>query len=625
MSRTACVWIPQFELRERLCALGTGDAAGDIDASGSIILADIGAPAPRVIDASAEARAIGVRPRMPMVRARALCPEALLIPPDAAAFRRERERVLGALYGFGPLVGVDEIEAFFLSLSGLGRLHPDELALAQALHVTIEELGYPAAVAIADSPVSAWIVARAASFALAAAGRAAPSSPAASASAQHDERCQVIPPGADRETLATLPLAALPMSEQVIRLCRVLGLDRVGELAQLPVGALTRRFGREGAVLEARSRARARDLFEVCVPEQIEQAELHLDQPTDDLEVLLFLHKNVLDRLLRQVAVSRRYVAALEVSLLMADSERSRLVHLVRPARPTLDSRLLLDLLLLWLQSGPATDLVDAIVMRATEIGEAPRRQLRLFEKQEDLAADAFALATSKLAAAFGRAAVVQPMLVDRHRPEARVAWRCPQSLADDAAGGKQGAKQQREKKRVRGWVARGLGRESARPADDLFTLLEGLQAESVAPAAESALGATTARVPPALELLEQPRPISLRGSWLRLPVDDVGGAPEVVEVGEGPMVVVEPVQGKVVPLSFARRRSERRPQRRAAQSAEPGWKRVVERLGPFSLEGEWWEPQGFARRYELLTLDDGSQLWIFHDGQGAFLQAYLD
>ncbi len=634
MSRTACVWIPQFELRERLHAL-EADAEADAWAGRGeghgIILADIGAPSPRVIDASAEARALGVRSRMPMVRARALCPEALLIPPHAEAFRGERERVLRALYAFGPLVGGDELEAFFLSLSGLTRLHPDEHALALTLREAVEALGYPAAVAIADSPVSAWIVARAASFALAAAGADPSPTPKGSktmgpVAPDSDERCQIVSPGTDREALAALPLAALPMSEQVIRLCRVLGLDRVGELARLPAGALTRRFGREGAVLEARSRARARDRFEVCVPEQVERAELHLDQPTDDLEVLLFLHKNVLDRLLRQVAATRRYVATLEVTLLLADSERTRLAHRVRPARPTLDGRLLLDLLLLWLQSGPASDLVDSIVMRATEVGEAPRRQLWLFEKQEDLAADAFALAISRLAAAFGGEAVVQPELIDSHRPEARVAWRCP--LPEGKSRRDNKTLDKREKK-VRGWVARGLGREGAQPADDLFALLEGLDGEQQSSRTTREIGAD-ATLPPVLDLLEEPRPIALRGSWLRLPDDAVAadggatsGAPEA-EVDGGPVVVVEELQDKVVPL-YGHRRPQRRVDPELERRRAPGWRRIVEHQGPYCLEGEWWDREGFARRYELLTLDDGSQLWIFHDERGAHLQAYLD
>ncbi|MCK5798048.1 MAG: hypothetical protein KAI47_12720, partial [Deltaproteobacteria bacterium] len=310
--------------------------------------------------------------------------------------------------------------------------------------------------------------------------------------------------------------------------------------------------------LEARARGRARDLFRVEIPEEIEMAELHLDQPTDDFEVMIFVHKNVLDRLVRQVAATRRSIVALEISWVLADVERSRITHVFRPARPTLDARTLLDLILLWLNSGPATDLVDAIVMRAPEVGVATPRQLRLFERREDLAEDALRLAQSRLIAAFGASAVVTPTLADTHRPEARVVWRSPSegaALPEGAVtpeGGGDAARARSHAEMAGPWEAGGLGLMGA--------------------------------MPPALDLFDPPRPVIVRGSWLR-----------VVYPGPG------------------------------VRSSEPTWRRIVTRRGPYEIAGAWWREDGFSRRYEVVTLDDGSQLWIFHDRRGAFLQAYLD
>lgn len=556
MSRTACVWIPQFELRSRL------REAGDALLGQPVILADVGSLSARVIDASAEAQAFGVRRQMPMTRARALCPEAALIPPDPAFLRAQRDTLLRRLYTFSPLVGRDGQEAFFLTLEGLGRLHPDEAVLATFLADAAAELELPAAVAIADTPVSAWIMARAASFAVAssagrrsAAGREAPA-----------RTLEVIPRGEDRATLARLPLEALPLSEELLRLCRVLGLDSVGALAALPAGALLRRFGREGETLEARARAHSRDLFHVEIPVEVESAELHLDQPTDDFEVLLFLHKNVLDRLLRQVATTRRSVAALEATLVLADSERTRIVHVIRPARPTLEGRLLLDLLILWLGSAPASDLVDSIELRAVEVAVAHARQLRLFEKREDLADDALRVATSRLVAAFGRDAVLRPTLADRHRPDARLTWRPAQSEAEagseskDERGSRTPRASVNKRSKPRGWVEK-------RSGDALDTLLSAVIDHGELSPGDDFRGQ------PVLELFDPPQPLELAGTALRW---------------------------------------------------RNHWQRIVQRAGPQRLEGEWWD-EGFRRVYELLTVADGSQLWIFHDAKGAFLQATLD
>lgn len=398
MGRTACVWIPRFELQARLVADPTLQGH-------PVLIADAGSLRALVIDASPEALQAGVQPQMPMSAARAVCPAAVIIPPDPDFVAYLSKQILTALYRFAPIVGRDGSEAFFLDLEGLHQIYPDESLLTDKLRLTIEAFELTPVVALADSPISAWVVARAQ-------GRCA-----------NQSSINVVPPGQDRAFLAKLPLSSIPMPMQLIRLCRVLGLQSLGDLQRLPAGALWRRFHRAGAEVQARAHARSHDLFRVEIPETIEQAELQLDHPTADLEPLLFLHKSVLDRLLVQVAATRRSIATLDLTLILTDSDRTRVCHSFRPARPTLDSRSLLDLIALWLSSGPVTELVDEIVMRATEVGQASARQLRLFEKQEDLAEDALQIALSRLVAAFGPQTVVKPVLCDRHLPEQRIAW----------------------------------------------------------------------------------------------------------------------------------------------------------------------------------------------------------
>jgi len=213
-------------------------------------------------------------------------------------------------------------------------------------------------------------------------------------------------------------------------LVRLLGWTHAGELQRLPPGALMRRFGQAGVELEQRLRGRWAQRYRVEVPELIESSELHLDAPTAELEPLLFLHKSVLDRLIKQVAVNRQAIAALEVTLRLADAAHSVLTRRFSPLRPTLDGRALLELLTLWLAEAPAADAVATITMRAVEVGVATLRQLRLFERQEDLAEEALSTAIGRLAAAFGREAIVRPVLSDRYLPEGRLRW----EIVDPAA-----------------------------------------------------------------------------------------------------------------------------------------------------------------------------------------------
>jgi DNA polymerase IV len=64
------------------------------------------------------ARAFGVRSAMPMARARALCPEAVVLPPDMAKYARVGREIRGLMQGMTPLVEPLSIDEAFLDLAG---------------------------------------------------------------------------------------------------------------------------------------------------------------------------------------------------------------------------------------------------------------------------------------------------------------------------------------------------------------------------------------------------------------------------------------------------------------------------------------------------------------------------
>src|ERR671934_283893 len=71
-----------------------------------------------VTSASYEARAYGCRNAMPMAQARRLCPQAVAIPPDFAAYRRWSARVMRIFQSVTPLVEPLSLDG------GGGRRHP---------------------------------------------------------------------------------------------------------------------------------------------------------------------------------------------------------------------------------------------------------------------------------------------------------------------------------------------------------------------------------------------------------------------------------------------------------------------------------------------------------------------
>jgi DNA polymerase-4 len=69
------------------------------------------------------ARMSGVRSAMPMFRARKLCPEAVVVPPNFAKYRAESQRIMEKLRLITPLVQPLSLDEAWLDLAGTERLH----------------------------------------------------------------------------------------------------------------------------------------------------------------------------------------------------------------------------------------------------------------------------------------------------------------------------------------------------------------------------------------------------------------------------------------------------------------------------------------------------------------------
>jgi len=69
------------------------------------------------------ARMSGVRSAMPMFKARKLCPEAVIVPPNFAKYRTESGRIMEKLRRITPLVQPLSLDEAWLDLSGTERLH----------------------------------------------------------------------------------------------------------------------------------------------------------------------------------------------------------------------------------------------------------------------------------------------------------------------------------------------------------------------------------------------------------------------------------------------------------------------------------------------------------------------
>src|SRR5690606_27415134 len=79
------------------------------------------------------ARLYGVRSAMPMFKALAACPDAVVIKPNMAKYREAGEAIRARMRALTPLVEPLSIDEAFLDLTGTERLHraPPAVTLAR--------------------------------------------------------------------------------------------------------------------------------------------------------------------------------------------------------------------------------------------------------------------------------------------------------------------------------------------------------------------------------------------------------------------------------------------------------------------------------------------------------------
>ena len=232
----ACLLIPGFELR---AALRSRPRLAVVPAA----LAPEPGREQLVGPVTTAAEAAGVTAGMRLGEALATCPELVLVDPDPAGAEREWEGVLRRLEDAGFAVEPVEPGVVVFETRGVERLYGGvEAALTRAL-VSVGPAWDPRAGAGQRRFV-----------ALAAASVARPGQ-------------AVIVEGEEEQAfLEPLPLSLLPMTPNRYAELEGLGLRSLGELAQLPAGAVAERLGVEGRQAQRLARGGRKTRVRGCKP-----------------------------------------------------------------------------------------------------------------------------------------------------------------------------------------------------------------------------------------------------------------------------------------------------------------------------------------------------------------------
>ena len=237
-----------------------------------------------VLSASYQARAFGVRSAMPVARARRLCPQAVLVPPDFRRYTEVSRGVMAIFREITPLVEPLSLDEAFLDVSGaLRRLGMSPAVVGEWVRAWVaDDHGLTCSVGVAPSKFLAKL----------ASGMAKP------------DGALVVPAGGVREFLHPLPVSALwGVGTRTAEQLHALGAHTVADVAATPLPVLRRAVG--GAVAQhLHALAHGRDERRVIpdAPEKSLGAEETFDADVTDRAVL---HRELL-RLAERATVALR-------------------------------------------------------------------------------------------------------------------------------------------------------------------------------------------------------------------------------------------------------------------------------------------------------------------------------
>lgn len=219
---------------------------------------------PRVVAASAAARAAGIRDGQLISAALALAPDLVLRDRDTAAERHALAQLATWTLTFTPMACLAPPDGIVAEIGGSLRLFDGLPRLVARLVGGTHALGYAARLGIAPTPGAALLLARA--------GRTQPVL----------DRAQL------PAVLAPIPLALLDLPDAARATLREAGVTTFGDAAALPRDGLARRFG--AALVDSLDHALGRtpDPRAAFVPPPHFTSKLDLPAPVHDAEALGF-------------------------------------------------------------------------------------------------------------------------------------------------------------------------------------------------------------------------------------------------------------------------------------------------------------------------------------------------
>lgn len=262
----------------------------------------VGGTGPRGVVSSADylARSFGVHSAMPMVRATRLCPDAVVLPPDGAAYRKASEAVMDILRSITPLVQPLSLDEAFLDVSGARRRLGGPVRIAAMIRERVRtEQRLTCSVGVAATRFTAKL---------------------------GSTHCKpngllLVPTAHVQGFLDPLPVGALPgVGDRTEESLNRLGVRTVGELARVESELLRMELGaKAGARLAELARGVDDSPVEPETPDKSVGAEETFDRDVAEPEVVRRELLRLSEKVARRLRASKQVGRTVSVKLRRAD------------------------------------------------------------------------------------------------------------------------------------------------------------------------------------------------------------------------------------------------------------------------------------------------------------------
>lgn len=264
--------------------------------------------------ANAAAEALGITPGQPLADARALFPGLAVGKADPAGDATALRRLAQWCSRYSPWTTPHGTDGIFLDVTGCAHLRGGEASLAGDLTGRLLRQGILCRAAVADTAGAAWAVARCGG-----------------------SESTVVPPGAVRQAMAPLPIAALRLDPVLAAELERLGLRHVGDLYALTRVALVSRFGEAVAERLDQALGMAAEPLSPLAPAPARWARRRFAEPIGTPEALAAATRGLIGRLCRVLGDEMLGARRLMLSCYRVDGEAKEVT--IGTARPNRDPR----------------------------------------------------------------------------------------------------------------------------------------------------------------------------------------------------------------------------------------------------------------------------------------------